>query len=89
VKGLTLLRTNYISALDCSDNTPTIELVGASSSAREPHQVSRMTWRFAGPTSGIVARAHSSLDSPRFDLAVVCRMRINVDDVLRELLKMS
>ena len=56
-------------------------------SAPQPHQVSGMTWRFAGPTSGIMARAHSSLDSPRFDLAVVCRMRNDVDDLLREPLK--
>ena len=60
-----------------------------SSSAPAPHQISRMTCRFAGLTSGIVARAYSLLDSPRFDLAVVCRMQNNVDDVLRELLKRS
>ena len=59
-----------------------------SSSAREPHQVNRMTFRFADPASGIVARAHSSLDSPRFDLAGVCRLRNDVADVLREVLKM-
>ena len=61
----------------------------ASSSAREPHQVNRMTCRFAGLTSGIVARAYSLLDSPRFDLAGVCRLRNNVADVLRELLKIT
>ena len=33
-----------------------------SSSALEPHQVSRITCGFAGPTSGTVARCHSSLD---------------------------
>ena len=46
-----------------------------------------MTWRFAGPTSGTVARAYSSLDSPRDRLATVCRLRNNVVDVLREPLK--
>ena len=58
-----------------------------SSSAREPHQVSGITCGFAGPTSGTVARSHSSLDRPRFDLAGVCRLRNDVADVLRELLK--
>ena len=56
-----------------------------SSSAREPHQVNRITCGFADPSSGTVARAHSSLDSPRFDLAGVCRLRNDVADVLREL----
>ena len=56
-----------------------------SSSAPAPHQVSRMTCGVAGPTSGIVARAYSLLDSPRFDLAGVCRLRNDVADVLREL----
>ena len=46
-----------------------------------------MTWRFAGPTSGTVARAYSSLDSPRDRLAMVCRLRNNVVDVLQEPLK--
>ena len=59
----------------------------ASSSAREPHQVSRITCGFAGPTSGTVARSHSSLDRPCFDLPGVCRLRNDVVDVLRELLK--
>ena len=58
-----------------------------SSSAREPHQVCGMTWRFAGPTSGTMARAYSSLNSPRDRLANVCRLRNNVVDVLREPLK--
>ena len=58
-----------------------------SSSAWEPHQVSGITCGFAGPTSGTVARSHSSLDRPRFDLAGVCRLRNDVADVLRELLK--
>ena len=59
-----------------------------SSSAREPHQVSRITCGFADPTSGTVARSHSSLDRPRFDLPGVCRLRNDVVDVPRELLKM-
>ena len=46
-----------------------------------------MTWRFAGPTSGTLARAYSSLDSPRDRLATVCRLRNNVVDVLQEPLK--
>ena len=58
-----------------------------SSSVREPHQVCGMTWRFADPTSGTVARAYSSLDSPCDRLATVCRLRNNVVDVLREPLK--
>ena len=33
-----------------------------SSSAREPHQVSRITCGFADPTSEPVARSYSSLD---------------------------
>ena len=59
----------------------------ASSSAPEPHQVSGLSCHFAGPTSGTVARAHSSLDSLRFDLTGVCRLRNDVADVLRKLLK--
>ena len=59
----------------------------APSSAPAPRQVSGMTCRFAGPTSGTVARAYSSLDSPRDRLATVCRLRNNVVDVLREPLK--
>ena len=59
-----------------------------SSSAREPHQVSGFTCSFADPTSGTVPRSHSSLDRPRFDLAGVCRLRNDVADVLREVLKM-
>ena len=46
----------------------------APSSVLEPHQVSRITCGFAGSTSGTVARSHSSLDRPRFDLAGVCRL---------------
>ena len=61
----------------------------APSSAPAPRQVSRSTWRFAGPTSGTVAHTHSSLDSPSCDLDGVCRLRNDVFDVLRELLKMS
>jgi hypothetical protein len=61
--------------------------MAAPSSAPEPHEVSGMTCRFAGPTSGTVARAYSSLDSPRDRLATVCRLRNNVVDVLREPLK--
>ena len=34
----------------------------AASGAREPRQVSLITCSFAGPTSGTVARSHSSLD---------------------------
>ena len=60
-----------------------------SSSAREPHQVNRITCGFADPSSGTVAHAHSSLDSPRFDLAGVCRLQNDVADVLREVLKMA
>ena len=56
-----------------------------SSSAPEPRQVSAMSCRFAGPTSGTVARAYSSLDSPCNRLALVCRLRNIVDDLLREL----
>ena len=48
--------------------------------------MSRLTCRFAGLTGGTVARAHSSLDSPRDRLAAVCRLRNNVDEVVRELL---
>ena len=58
-----------------------------SSSAQEPHQLCGMTWRFAGPTSGIVPRACSLLDSLRNRLAAVCRLRNNVADVLQEPLK--
>ena len=58
-----------------------------SLSAREPHQVSGNTYSFAGPTIGTVARSYSSHDRPRFDLAGVCRLRNDVADVLRELLK--
>ena len=58
-----------------------------SSSAPEPRQVSAMSCRFAGPTSGTVARAYSSLDSPCNRLALVCRLRNIVDDLLREPLK--
>ena len=58
-----------------------------SSSVREPHQVCGMTWRFAGPTSGTMARAYSSLNSQCDRLANVCRLRNNVVDVLREPLK--
>mmetsp|Transcript_8925 Transcript_8925/g.23350 ORF Transcript_8925/g.23350 Transcript_8925/m.23350 type:complete len:161 (+) Transcript_8925:43-525(+) len=61
----------------------------ASSSAREPHQVSLIIWRFAGPISGTVARAHGSLDSPSCSLDVVCRLRNVVVDVLRKPMKMS
>ena len=68
---------------------PTIELVGASSSAREPQQVSCLTCRFAGPTSGTVARAHSSLDSLSCGLDGVCRLRNVVVDVLRKPLKIT
>ena len=60
-----------------------------SSSAREPHQVNLIIWRFAGPTSGTVACAHGSLDSPSCDLDVVCRLRKVVVDVLRKPVKMS
>ena len=60
-----------------------------SSSAREPHQVSLIMWRFAGPISGTVARAHGSLDSPSCDLDVVCRLRNVVVNVLRKPVKMS
>ena len=60
-----------------------------SSSAQEPNQVCGMTWRFAGPTSGTVARAYSLLDSPRDRLATVCRLRNNVVDVLREPVKIT
>ena len=81
---LTLLRTNYISAL----GTPTISAMDGSSSAPEPRQVSAMSCRFAGPTSGTVARAYSSLDSPCNRLALVCRLRNIVTDVLQEPLKM-
>ena len=58
----------------------------AASSAPEPRQVRLIIWRFAGPASGTVARAYSSLDSPSCDLAGVCRLRNDVVDVLRELL---
>ena len=58
-----------------------------SSSAREPHQVSGNTYSFAGPTSGTVARSYNSHNRPCFDLAGVCRLRNDVADVLRELLK--
>ena len=61
--------------------------MSAPSSAPQPHQVSRTTWRFAGPTSGTVARSHGSLDRRRARLAVVCRLRNYVIVVLRELLK--
>ena len=61
----------------------------APSSAREPHQVSCLTCRFAGPTSAIMARAHSSLDSPRFGLADVCRLRYDVVVMPRELLQIT
>jgi len=59
----------------------------APSSAPRPRQVSHMTCGFAGLTSGTVARAHSSPHSQRCDLADVCRLRNDVADVLRELLK--
>jgi hypothetical protein len=36
--------------------------MAASSSARDPHQVSLMSCGFAVPTSGPVARSHRSLD---------------------------
>jgi hypothetical protein len=58
----------------------------APSSAREPHQVSRWSCRFAGSTSGTMSRAYSSLDSPCNRLALVCRLRNIVADVVRELL---
>jgi hypothetical protein len=61
----------------------------AASSAPEPRQVSLTIWRFAGPTSGTVARAHGSLDSPSCDLDVVCRLRKVVVDVLQKPVKMS
>ena len=61
----------------------------ASSSAPVPHQVNLIIWRFAGPTSGTVACAHGSLDSPSCDLDVVCRLRNVVVDVLRKPVKMS
>jgi hypothetical protein len=38
------------------------EKAGVASSAREPHQVSRWPCRFAGRTSGTLARSHGSLD---------------------------
>ena len=60
--------------------------MAASSNALQPLQVSHVIWRFAAQTSGAVARAHSSLDSPRDRLAAVCRLRNNVDEVVRELL---
>ncbi len=46
-----------------------------------------MICRFAGPTSGTVARRQSSLNSPRDRLAGLCRLRNNVADVLHEPLK--
>ena len=46
-----------------------------------------MTWRFAGPTSEPVARAHSSLDLPSDRLAGLCRLPNNAADVLRKPLK--
>ena len=58
-----------------------------SSSAREPHQVCGMTWRFSGPTSSNMARDYSSVNSPRDRLATVCRLQNNVVDMLREPLK--
>ena len=73
------------SELDCSDDLA----MRASWSAPKPRQVSCLTCRFAGLTGGTVARAHSSLDSPRDRLAAVCRLRNNVHDVVRELLKAS
>ena len=57
----------------------------APSSAPAPPQVSRMVCRFAGPTSGTVARAHTSLNSRCDQLAAVCRLRNDVNDLLREL----
>jgi hypothetical protein len=56
----------------------------APSSAREPHQVSRWPCRFAGSMSGTVARVYSSLDSPCNRLALVCRLRNIIADVVRE-----
>ena len=61
----------------------------ASSSAPVPHQVSRITCGLAGPTSGTVARAHSSLDSSSCDSDIVCRLRKVVVDMLRKPVKMS
>ena len=56
----------------------------APSSAREPHQVSRWPCRFAGSMSCTVARVYSSLDSPCNRLALVCRLRNIIADVVRE-----
>ena len=60
-----------------------------SSSAPAPHQVSVITCGFPDPTSAIMARAHSSLDSPRFGLAEVCRLRNDVVVMPRELLQIT
>ena len=60
-----------------------------SSSAPAPHQVSVITCDFADPTSAIMARAHSALDSPRFVLADVCRLRNDVVVRPRELLQIT
>ena len=57
----------------------------ASVRGTEALQVSRLPWRFAGPTSGAVARYHSLLDLPRDRLALVSRLRNDADDVLQEL----
>ena len=83
---LTLSRTTRVIAKLVLDGSDEIAM-DASLSAREPHQVSCITYSFAGPTSGTVARSHSSLDRPRSDLAGVCRLRNDVAEVLRELLK--
>ena len=56
--SLTLSRMDCKLVLDGSDDLA----MDASSGAREPHQVSLTTYRFADPTSGPVARSHSSLD---------------------------
>ena len=57
----------------------------SSACCTEALQVSRLPWRFAGPTSGAVARPHSWLDLPRDRLALVSRLRNDADHVLREL----
>ena len=51
-------RVHTTSYLDGSDEIA----MEAPSSAPEPHQVNLTTYRFADPTSGPVARSHSSLD---------------------------
>ena len=61
---LTLSRTNWKTSLGRLRRDRDTHAMDGSSSAPEPHQVSRITCSFTGPTSGPVAHSHShrSLD---------------------------